>query len=439
MSKRSSGSKKVLVIGAYGLIGQAIANRLIAEGHQVVGLGRNLKVAKRVLPNIPWLHHDLKDLVEAASWQEFLGEFSTVVNCSGALQDGPNDTLEVLHHNVVLELAQACVAEDITLIQISAVGAKPEASTQFLASKGRGDKAIRDAGGKWYIFRPGLVLASNAYGGTIVLRMLAAFPWVQPIALPEAQIQTVSLDDVANAVAAATNGTIPNQFEADLVELKPHSLREIVNQMRRWLGFAEAKFELTIPSFGVAVVSKLADVLAWLGWRSPLRSTAMRVLVEGVQGQPEDLRRYNLPQTQPLSQTLANMNVGVQDRLFARMSLLAPFVIACLSMFWIVSGLIGIFKVEEAAQVLQNVGWSMELAIVSVVFWGVIDIFIGIGLALRKYAQAACLASVAVSLFYLVASTLTVPELWIDPLGPLVKVVPAIVLTIVARVLLEAR
>ncbi len=439
MTKVKSPSINVLVIGAYGLIGQGITERLIAEGYQVTGLGRDLKTAKRVLPNIPWIKHDIRDLADAAAWQTVLGEFRTVVNCSGALQDGPNDDLEALHNHAISALAAACVAEDVALIQISAVGARADASTPFLASKGRGDAAIRAAGGKWHIFRPGLILASNAYGGTTMLRMLAAFPWVQPIAKPDAKIQTISRDDVAVVVAAAANGTIPYGFEADLVEEEAHSLREVVKQMRHRLGFNSARFEIVLPDFAVTAVSKLADLLSWFGWRSPLRSTAVKVLTEGVQGTPEDLSRFEVPSATSLSQTLSRTSVGAQDRLFARMALLVPVIFTCLSLFWVASGVIGIVKVSEASEVLQNVGWSKRLAVASVLFWAVIDIVIGIAFSLRKYAYAACWTAVGVSVFYLAASTLTVPSLWIDPLGPLVKVVPTIVLALVARAVLETR
>lgn len=439
MIKLNSLAKKVLVVGAYGLIGHGVSKRLLAEGYLVAGLGRNLQAARRVLPNIHWIEQDIRCLTEVATWREILEDFSTVVNCSGALQGGPDDDLEIVHHKAVAALAQACAVEDIGLIQISAVGAKPDASTHFLASKGLGDAAIKAAGGDWHIFRPGLVLASNAYGGTTMLRMLAAFPWVQPIAKPATKIQTISLDDVASVVVAATNGDVPNGTEIDLVEPQTHSLRDVVLQIRHWLGFPFARFEVPVPDFGVTVVSKIADALSWLGWRSPLRSTAMRVLSEGVQGVPEDLGRFGLTEASTLSQTLSQTTVSAQDRLFARMSLLAPIILACLSGFWLASGIIAIARVQEAAQVLRDAGWSVGLAIASVLFWAVVDIAIGIAFAFRKYARAACWMSVSVSLFYLVASTIAVPSLWIDPLGPLIKVVPAIVLALVARVVLDTR
>ena len=84
-------------------------------------------------------------------------------------------------------------------------------------------------------------------------------------------------------------------------------------------------------------------------------------------------------------------------------------------------------------------GWPASLAITSVLFWAVVDIVIGLAFAFRKYAYSACWAAVGVSLFYLAASTVTLPSLWMDPLGPLVKVVPSIVLALVARVTLDTR
>ena len=434
-----SKTENVLVIGAYGLIGYGISKMLISADHNVTGLGRNLQVARRVLPDINWIARDIRTLCDVNEWHKIIGEFSTVVNCSGALQDGPNDDLEAIHHDSVAALAGACAARNIALIQISAVGAHPEATTPFLATKGRGDASIRASGGEWRIFRPGLVLAPSAYGGTTMLRMLTAFPIIQPIANPDAKIQTVSLDDVAAAVVAATEKKIPNGLEVDLVEPQVHTLREVIAQVRHWLGFSPARFEVILPALFVSAVSKLADALSWLGWRSPLRTTAMKVLSEGVQGSFEDLGKFGLPLTSKLSETLIEMPVGVQDRLYARMALLAPVILACLCFFWLASGLIGIARVNVAAQVLQTVGWPENLAVASVLFWAVVDIGIGIAFAVRKYAHAACWAAIIVSLFYLAASTATVPSLWIDPLGPLVKVLPSIILALVARATLDAR
>ena len=432
-------AQRVLVIGAYGLIGYGIAKQLQADGHDITGLGRNAQTATRVIPEISWVFRDIRSLIDAEHWDPLVRDASVVVNCSGALQDGPEDDLEAVHHHAVAALAKACRANDVTLIQISAVGARLDSNLPFLSSKARGDAAIKASGVGYHIFRPGLVLAPSAYGGTAMLRMLAAIPMVQPLALPQSQIQTVSLMDVAAAVGAAVSGKIPVGFEADLVEATPHSLRDLVASVRRWMWFDGARFEVVLPPGLVAVTCKVADALAYLGWRSPLRTTAFEVLTKGVKGTPTDMTRYGLSPVMSLPRTLSAMPARAEDRLFARMLLLMPLMIMTLSVFWLASGIIGLFQINQAALTLETVGWPHAFAASSVAFWAVIDIGIALGLLVRKYAPLACWAAVAVSLFYLGASTVLVPGLWIAPLGPMVKVIPGIVLALVTRIALENR
>lgn len=431
--------KTVVVIGAYGLIGSGIVQRLQRDGHTIIGLGRDITTGKRVIPNITWRSGDLRSLRAANAWRPLIDAADAIVNCSGALQEGPQDDLEMVHHHAIAALAEACASADVSLIQISATGAHMDAATAFLASKARGDAAIQASGGRHHIFRPGLVLAPHSYGGTTMLRMLAAFPLFQPIAVPDAKIQTVSLADVAAAVSAAVAGTIPNGFVGDLVEDEAHSLRDVVAAMRHWLGLSPARREITIPAPITRTIAACADGLAKLGWRSPLRTTAITVLADGVTGSVSDLSNYGVPPVTSLSQTLAQMPARVEDRLFARMALLTPIIIATLIAFWFLSGVIGFVRITAAAQVLQDVGWPYALAVASVLFWAVVDIAIAAAFAYRPYAKLACWLAIGVSLFYLAASTLFVPHLWLDPLGPLIKVIPSITLALVARIALETR
>jgi hypothetical protein len=48
-------------------------------------------------------------------------------------------------------------------------------------------------------------------------------------------------------------------------------------------------------------------------------------------------------------------------------------------------------------------------------------------------------AGLALSGFYMIAGTVLLPRLWIEPLGPLLKVWPIIVLMLVALAILEDR
>lgn len=439
MKERSKPVGRVLVLGAYGLIGSSIASHLAQKGVEVIGLGRNAGTAKKVLPDLAFHFADITQLTRKSDWDEFLEDVSVVVNCAGALQDSNSVDLDKLHHKAIAALAGACQSKDIRLVQISSVGAQEDASTEFLSSKGRGDAAVRKLLGDYVILRPALVLGQKSFGGSSLLRMLAAIPFIQPIVLPDAKVQTVSNAYLAEIVLAAVNKTLPNKFEADLAAKTVHTLTEIVAEIRHWMGFEAARRTVVLPKATAKLVSKLADGLAWLGWRSPLRTTATAVLEEGIVAEPYDFGRYGIENAAPLSVTLKTFRIGSAERLEARMNLLMPIVISVLSVFWVVSGLIGLFRAEYASQTLTGVGWSKDLAVVSVVFWAIVDLLIGFGFAFRRYVRAACLASTFVCLTYLAMSSIFVPNLWLDPLGPLVKILPVIALSLVARAMIEER
>ncbi len=431
--------RMVLVLGAYGLIGSEVCRQLIKAGHTVTGLGRDEATAKSVLPDIPWIIRDLSDLCEAQAWLDFLSRFDVVVNCAGALQESYRDDLEVVHTKAIGALVRACKTLNVSVVQISSVGSSLDASTPFLRTKAEGDELIRMSGVCYCIFRPGLVIAPSAYGGTALLRMLASFPLIQPIAYAKGKVQTVFVEDLALAVASFVDGDVPNGTECDLVEERVHSLKELIVAHREWLGFQPPRSFVHFPDWFVGFTSSVANLLGRFGWRSPLRSSAMKVMKEGVVGDARQWRNLTGAHVRSLDETFKSMSAHVEDRLFARMALLMPVMIAVLSIFWFLSGVIGFYSIESAAKVLVDVGWAKEFAWMSVAFWAVIDLILAGAILIRRYAKLACWGMIGVSLFYLLASTLIVPSLWLDPLGPMVKVLPSLGLALVVRVLLESR
>ena len=176
-----SPGNKVLVLGGYGLIGEAVVARLIGDGHQVVGLGRDIRDAERRWPAVQWIAADMALLLAAEDWLPMVAGMDAVVNAAGALQNGPRDRLDAIHRGAVVALVTACEQAGVSrLVQISAIGADPSSSDVFFSTKGEGDKAVTNSSLEWTILRPGLVIAPAAYGGTALLRALAAFPGFVP-------------------------------------------------------------------------------------------------------------------------------------------------------------------------------------------------------------------------------------------------------------------
>ncbi|CAA2143737.1 SDR family oxidoreductase [Hyphomicrobium sp. ghe19] len=427
---------RILVIGAYGLVGGYVTARLLGEGHELVGLGRETSVARRRFPKARWVDADLRDM-NAGRWAALLDSIDAVVNCAGALQDSPRDDLRAVHVRAVTELARACERRGVRrFVHISAVGVE-RGEGRFQHTKHEAEAALRATNLDWIILRPGLVLAPAAYGGSALLRGLAAFPFAVPAIRPDAVVQVVSVDDVALAVVRAL--TVPTAgFTCDLVSAERTSLGDILRALRSWLGLPDARV-IAVPPWVAALTAGVADGLAWLGWRSPMRSAAMRQLAGGVTGESDEANSRLGLSPRGLVETLSGWPSGVQERWFAHLYFLKPTMLATLGAFWAVSGIIGFVSHTRAAGLLTGAGIPAGLADAFVIGGSILDLSLAFLVSIRATAPLALRAMIVVTAGYLSAASVWVPELWADPMGPLVKSLPAAVLALVALAVMDER
>ena len=67
------------------------------------------------------------------------------------------------------------------------------------------------------------------------------------------------------------------------------------------------------------------------------------------------------------------------------------------------------------------------------------DILVGLLILFRRSTHAGLLLGVAISLLYAAAGTLLLPTLWSEPLRPLLKIWPILVLHLMTMAVLEER
>src|SRR5258708_158180 len=99
-------ARKILVLGASGLIGRFVTDDLRARDFRVVG------IARRFSPSQKSSSLDLEMPVlsmDAAALARLLGEHAIdlVVNCLGVLQDGPGSDTSEVHRDFVERLSPA--------------------------------------------------------------------------------------------------------------------------------------------------------------------------------------------------------------------------------------------------------------------------------------------------------------------------------------------
>jgi hypothetical protein len=90
-------------------------------------------------------------------------------------------------------------------------------------------------------------------------------------------------------------------------------------------------------------------------------------------------------------------------------------------------------------ETLTSEGGTGSMSALAVIAGSFVDLSIGIGIAIRRSTRFALYAALAISLFYVIAGTIILPRLWIDPLGPMVKILPIMILNLVAFAILKDR
>jgi uncharacterized protein YbjT (DUF2867 family) len=277
---------RVLVTGAYGLIGSAVLARLHRDGHELVGTGRKIDTAQRQFPYARWVAADFRDLQSKEAWGKVLVGIDAVVNCAGAFQQSLRDDLAAVHVSAPLALFAACQELGIKrVVQISAMGAGLQGASEFAKTKGQADARLAASGLPWIILRPGVVLAPGVYGASAMLRGLAGLPWRTPLIAGDREVRIVSVEDVADTVAWALGSGLSVTGTLELLYPRPYRVADLVTAQRRWLGFPPQP-TLELPAVIARTIVAAADALAYLGWRSPARSSAFAELAAGMRGDP---------------------------------------------------------------------------------------------------------------------------------------------------------
>jgi hypothetical protein len=152
---------------------------------------------------------------------------------------------------------------------------------------------------------------------------------------------------------------------------------------------------VTLPRQITAVTAWVADVLSWLGWRSPMQTTAITQLADGINGDPTGWIAATGITPKSLDELLALHPATVQDRWFARLYILKPLAIAVLAAFWITSGIIALGPGRAGAMlILRLAGASLGAAKGAVLVGAVLDIVLGLAVLVRRFARTALMGGV---------------------------------------------
>lgn len=435
-----------LVLGAGGVIGGFIATGLAGRGLPVIAVARRFTPAERAqfgagAREIPIARLDIAALTRVL--EESAAD--VVVNCLGVLQDNAGDSTHEVHRAFVERLIAAlrAMARPILLVHLSIPGAEADDRTSFSRTKRAAEQAIANSGLPYAILRPGFVFAPRAFGGGAMMRALAALPVDLPVSFGDRPLSAVAVEDIADTVVLlAQRWREPDLHHAatwDLVHPDQSSIAEVLTSLRVWLGNKWPR-RIRMPMVLLTLGAWAGDLSAWLGWRPPMRSTALAELQRGVSGDPRLWMQATGIAPRSLNSILQARPATVQERWFARLYLLKVLIVAILAIFWIASALVALtVSYPAAVAVLTTHGFGQASAQAMTIVSSMTDLLVGLAIVFRRTSAYGLIAGIAVSLVYMVAAALLTPDIWIEPLGALVKTFPAIVLMLVALAIIDDR
>ena len=420
-------SGRVLVLGANGFIGSHVAAALASAGWSVRAGARRIAEPARRAPGFDWVSADFSRLTTAEAWTHILDGVDAVVNCVGVLQDGGGDSTRAAHVDGPRALIAACQAAGVRLVHISAVGADEAAGTPYARTKAETERLVEASGLDWLILRPSLVVDRAAFGGTGLIRALAAFPVFSPVVGGDQTFRPIPLGDLCAAVVAAVKPGAPSRQSLDMPGPQAVSMVETVRLYRGWMGLKPAPV-VRVPRALAAPALAIGDLLGRLGWSSPIRTTAIKQMDHDVAGRDSGWAQTLGVHSRGFTDFLAQTPASVQDVWHARLWFVRPVAILTLGLFWLITGLISFGPGWNGALAILHEGGYGRLA-GPVAWWGaLLDVVLGLMLFVRPWTARVAIFMCLATVGYLIAATISLPHYWIDPLGPWLKVLPMMAL-----------
>ena len=411
---------KVLVCGANGFVGQAIAARLEQDGHQVLrGVRRPARASEVAI--------DYTADLSAEQWLAKLDGVDAVVNAVGILIERGAQTFAQVHEQAPQALFAACRQRGVgRVIQISALGAESR-ETPYFASKCAADEFLLAQPLRAHVLRPSLVYGANGTSARM-FRLLASLPLHALPAGGRQKLQPVHIDDLAELVARLLDPAAPAASPPclDVAGDTPVSYREMLGIYRRSMGLAPA-LAASIPAWMVRAAALAGGQIPG----SPLTPDTWRMLQRG-----------NTADVQPLAAALGRAPRGIETfiapdaapalRAEALGAWQAPVLRIALALVWLASAIVSAALFPQADSLARLGRLGLHGLAAHVALYGACALDFGLGLAtLLKPGRRLWLIQIALILAYSALVAVALPEFLIEPFGPIIKNLPMLAILIV--------
>src|SRR5579859_4656681 len=266
---------KIFLTGATGFVGSHLVKRLLAEGHSVRALVRDVDKAGRLARGAELV---MGDVVANAGLDEGLPGCDAVIHLVGIIVENGGATFDQVHHLGARHVVEAARRSGIRrFVHMSALGVRADGVAAYQTTKWKAEEAVRESGIPYCILRPSLIFGPGDGFVSQMLDSMRKAPLVRPIPGDGKPLfRPIFIDDVttcftrALTTEAATNQTI------DLGGGDELPLNDLLLQIAQHAGIRKPAIHIPMPLMfaGAAAAQTLLR-------RPPVTVDQLRMLREG--------------------------------------------------------------------------------------------------------------------------------------------------------------
>lgn len=204
---------KIFIAGGTGFVGGHLKRELLDRGHEL-----RLLVHKRGVDGGKGLEQVEGDIASGEDLVQGLNGCDAVINLVGIIREflGKGVTFERLHVQATANLLAAAKEAGVRrYLQMSALGTRPDAVSNYHKTKFRAEELVRASGLDWTIMRPSLIYGPRDSFVNMLAGQLRLVPVMPIIGNGRYRLQPIHADDVARcfALALEMSRTIGQTYE----------------------------------------------------------------------------------------------------------------------------------------------------------------------------------------------------------------------------------
>ena len=414
----------ILLTGSTGFIGSHVLTKLIQLNHQVTACVRNPSQQQARFPQVNFIGIDFMQATTVEDWLPLLSDIDVVINTVGIISETKKQTFAALHTDAPSALFSATEKAGVKrVIQISALGADDQATSQYHLSKLAADDVLASLSLDWVILKPSLVYGNGAKSMGL-FRAMAALPIIPLIEGGTQKMQPIQVNDLVDTIIACLDEDSPSQKVLDVVGPEEMSMKELLLKQRQWLGLKATK-TLSTP---LKWVLHFMPFTRWLD-EPALTADSLKMLQRGNIADVTPLKKVLGKIPKSMDSVLTNNQASPADQWYAGLYFMRPLLRLGIAFIWIWTAIISAFLYPQAEsyQLLERFGLSGVMLPVALYGSALMDLILGMAMFFYQPIRTVLWVQVGVIITYTALITVILPEYWLHPFGEISKNIPMLI------------